>query len=86
MANAVKTIAKYLERNEGCRDADTLRDLCLALEAEADFELSRLYDLKAKAFALAMAMIEEWRFDRHVMERRLQKYLVPQEAGAVEEA
>ncbi len=76
MANAVKLIAKYMERNAGGRDADTLRDLCLALESGAHFELSRLYELKAKAFGLAMAMIEEWRFDRHVMERRLQKYLV----------
>lgn len=80
MANAVKSIAKYMERNEGGLDSETLRDLCLALESGAPFELSRLYDLKAKAFALAMAMIEEWRFDRHVAERRLQKYLSQDEA------
>ncbi|MBI5936345.1 MAG: hypothetical protein HY850_00690 [Betaproteobacteria bacterium] len=75
-----------MERNAGGRDAETLRDLCSALESETHFELSRLYDLKAKAFALAMAMIEEWRFDRHVIERRLQKYLAQEENLAQEEA
>lgn len=75
MANAVKLIAKYISDKEDSVEAETLRDLCLTLEAGDDFNLSRLYDLKPKAFALALALLEEWRFDRHVMERRLQKYL-----------
>ncbi len=31
--------------------------------------------MRGKALDLALAIIEEWRFDRHVAERRLQKYL-----------
>jgi CRISPR/Cas system-associated endonuclease Cas1 len=31
--------------------------------------------LDKKAFELALDLLEEWRFDRHVVERRLQKYL-----------
>ena len=75
VANAVKSIAKYIGDKEDSAEAETLRDLCLTLEAGDDFNLSRLYELKPKAFVLALALLEEWRFDRHVMERRLQKHL-----------
>lgn len=80
MANAVKAIAKYIGNNEGSVAADTLRDLCQALEAGTEFDLARLYELKSKAFVLAIELLEEWRFDRHVMERRLQKYLAQEGA------
>lgn len=79
MANAVKSIAKYIRNSEETPEAETLRDLCLALESGEPFDLARLYDLKSKAFALALAVLEEWRFDRHVVERRLQKYLAQEE-------
>lgn len=75
MANAVKSIARYIRRNPETEEADILRDLCLALESGAMFDLARLYDMKPKAFALAMDLLEEWRFDRHVLERRMQRYL-----------
>jgi hypothetical protein len=75
MANAVKTIARYIKRNEDKEAAVVLRELCQALEASGSFELSRLYELNNKAFRLALELLEEWRFDRHVIERRLQKYL-----------
>ena len=75
MANAFKSIAKYIRRNEGSDEAVILRDLCKALESNSSFELWRLFDMRGKAFELALAIIEEWRFDRHVAERRLQKYL-----------
>lgn len=80
MANAVKSIAKYIRNNEDSVDAQTLRDICLALESGEPFDLTRLYDLKSKPFDLAMALLEEWRFDQHVMARRLQKYLSQEEA------
>ena len=75
MANVVKEIAKYIQKNAETPEAAALMDLCQALEFGAAFELTRLYDLKPKAFALALGMLEEWRFDRHLIERRLQKYL-----------
>lgn len=75
MANAVKTIAKYIKRNEDKEAAAVLRELCQALESGGSFELARMYELNNKAFRLALELLEEWRFDRHVIERRLQKYL-----------
>ncbi len=75
MANAVKSIAKYIHRNADAPDSAILRGLCQALESGDAYELALLYDLKPKAFALAIDLLEEWRFDRHVIARRLQKYL-----------
>lgn len=75
MANAIKSIARYIRRNPDTDEADVLRDLCLALESGGSFELARLFDMKPKAFALALELLEEWRFDRHVSARRLQRYL-----------
>lgn len=75
MANAVKSTARYIRRNPETEEADILRDLCLTLESGGSFDLSRLFDMKPKAFALALELLEEWRFDRHVSARRLQRYL-----------
>lgn len=75
MANAVKNIAKYIRKNSDSEATPVLRELCSTLETGANFELGRLYQLDAKTFELALDLLEEWRFDRHVFERRLQKYL-----------
>ncbi len=75
MANAVKNIAKFIRKNPDDKATVTLRDLCMALESSATFDLGCLYDLEKKPFELAIELLEEWRFDRHVFERRLQKYL-----------
>ncbi len=75
MANAVKTIAKYIRNNPGSSGEEILRELCAALESKQTFEIHRIYELDKKAFELALNLLEEWRFDRHVVERRLQKYL-----------
>ena len=75
MANAVKNIAKFIQKNPDDKAASDLRDLCMALESSATFDLGCLYQLDKKPFELAMKLIEEWRFDSHVFERRLQKYL-----------
>lgn len=75
MANAVKNIAKYIKHNPETPAAATLRDLCAALESPQAFELARIYELDKKAFDLALDLLDEWRFDRHVVARRLQKYL-----------
>ncbi len=75
MTNAVKNIAKFIRRNPDDKASSDLKDLCMALESSASFNLGCLYNLDKKPFELAMALLEEWRFDRHVFERRLQKYL-----------
>ncbi len=75
MSNAVKDIAKYIRKNPDEKAASDLRDLCIALESSATFNLGCLYELDRKPFELAMRLLEEWRFDRHVFERRLYKYL-----------
>ena len=75
MANAVKTIAKFIRNNPDSDSTPILHDLCIALESGGSYELGRIYQLDKKAFEMAMDLLEEWRFDRHVVERRLQKYL-----------
>lgn len=75
MANAVKTIAKFIGNNPESENTPTLHDLCIALESSGSFDLGRIYQLDKKAFEMAINLLEEWRFDRHVVERRLQKYL-----------
>lgn len=75
MANAVKNIAKYVRKHPEDMASTTLRDLCIALESSGNFNLGCIYDLDKKTFDLALELLEEWRFDRHVFERRLQKYL-----------
>lgn len=75
MANAVRNIAKFVKRNPESGDAMILWELCKALESEASFELHRLFGLKLKTFELAMDLLDEWRIDRLIAERRIQKYL-----------
>ncbi|MDR3394620.1 MAG: hypothetical protein P4L70_06430 [Parasulfuritortus sp.] len=75
MANAIKCIAKYMKRNPEDEDVTVLRDFCSALEQKGVFEIERLFAMKTKAFELSLALLDEWKFDRHVAERRLQKYL-----------
>ena len=75
MANAVNSSAKYIRRHPETEAANTLYQLCLALETGAAFELERIYALDPKPFDLAIALLAEWRFDRHVTVRRVRKYL-----------
>jgi hypothetical protein len=81
MSNAVKDIAKFIRKNPGDKAASDLQDLCMALESSATFNLGCLYQLDKKPFELAMKLLEEWRFDRHVFERRLHKYLADPAIG-----
>jgi hypothetical protein len=75
MANAIKNVAKYIKNNPDADEALILTEFCKALEAETMFDLHRLFGMKTKAFELALEVMADWRFDRHVAERRLQKYL-----------
>ena len=75
MPNAVKNIARFIKAAPDAPESVVLRDLCMALEQRYAFDLSCIYDLERKPFELAIDLIEAWRFDRHVVTRRLQKYL-----------
>jgi hypothetical protein len=75
MANAIKNTAKYIKNNPDTEESRILAEFCSALENETTFDLHRLFGMKSKAFELAVAIMEDWRFDRHVAERRLQKYM-----------
>jgi hypothetical protein len=75
MANAIKNVAKYIRNNPDTEESAILTDFCKALESETLFDLHRLFGMKSKAFELALEVMADWRFDRHVSERRLQKYL-----------
>jgi hypothetical protein len=74
MANAVKSVAKYVRKNKGDESATILRELCEALESGQPFVLTRLYDIPPKAYELAMALLADWRTDRHLTGRRFAKY------------
>ena len=75
MPNAIKSIAKYIHKNPEGASAGVLREFCLSLESGQPFNLGKLYEVKPKAFELALELLNEWRFDRHVVSRRLEKYL-----------
>ena len=75
MANAVRNIAKFIKRNPESDEATILWALCKALESESAFELHQLFTLKLKTFEMAMDLLDEWRIDRLIAERRIQKYL-----------
>ena len=72
---AIKDIAKYIKKNPESEEARILEALCVALENGEPFALGSIYNMKDKAYAIAIAFIDEWRFDRHVKSRRLGKYL-----------
>ena len=79
MANAVKAVAKYVRKNRGDKSALVLRELCEALETGQPFVLTRLYDISPKAYELAIQLLTDWRFDRHLTERRFAKYFDQEE-------
>lgn len=72
---AIKDIAKYIKKNPDTEEARVLQALCESLEQGEAFDLGGIYNMKDKAYNLALAFIDEWRFDRHVKSRRLGKYL-----------
>jgi hypothetical protein len=75
MANAIKNVAKYIKNNPGTDESVCLAEFCTALEGGSEFDVQRIFGLKSKAFELALEVMADWRFDRHVAERRLQKFL-----------
>lgn len=62
---ALKKTRRLIEKNPGDPTAQLLSELVVALETEAPFKLSGLYQLKFNDFELAIALIAEWRLDRY---------------------
>lgn len=75
MAHAVKNIAEFIIRNPESADAVILWEMCKSLESKSSFALDGLFELKLKSFELAMDLLDEWRLDRWIAERRIQKYI-----------
>ena len=72
---AIKDIAKFIKKNPDADESRILQALCASLENDEPFALGSIYNMKDKAYNLSIALIDEWRFDRHVKSRRLGKYL-----------
>jgi hypothetical protein len=62
---AIKEARKYIEQNPQAPSAKTLARLVLALESEADFPVTELYQLNFEHFNLALSILREWRLDRY---------------------
>lgn len=62
---AIKKARKLIENKPTDEASLVLADLVIALEADQEFLLSRLYALDFKRFELAMEILTEWRLDRY---------------------
>ncbi len=62
---AIKEARKLIEQNPVDPGARILARLVLALESEADFAISDIYQLDYDRFGLAIAVLTEWRLDRY---------------------
>lgn len=75
MPKAIKQIAKYIRKNPESSESGLLYELCFALESGKPISLEPIFNMEPDAFDLVLRILEEWRFDRHVFGRRLEKYL-----------
>lgn len=62
---ALKKTRKLMEQRPEKPAARVLADLVLALESEAPFQLSKIYQLDYEDFDLAIELLREWRLDRY---------------------
>lgn len=62
---AIKQARKMIEQDPSQKSAKTLAQLVLALESDAEFKLSELYDLRHDDFQLAIEVLKDWRLDRY---------------------
>lgn len=62
---AIHKAEKIIESGTDSKEAKTLQDLVLALESGQAFALEKLYELEYKNFEIALAVLGEWRLDRH---------------------
>lgn len=60
---AIKKARKLIQQNPDDASMQTLSQLVLALESDADFHLADMYDLNFDQFELAIEILKEWRLD-----------------------
>jgi hypothetical protein len=63
--HAIHQAKKIIESDPLSDEARVLRELVLALESGEAFVLGKLYDLNYKTFELSLAVLADWRLDRH---------------------
>ena len=62
---AINKANKLIQSAPHSSEAIALRELVLALETGAAFQISKIYELDYKSFELALAVMADWRLDRH---------------------
>ncbi len=62
---AIREARKLIEANPADPSAQFLSRLVIALETDADFPISQLYQLNFEHFHLALEVLREWRLDRY---------------------
>ncbi len=62
---AVKKARKLIEIDPTAPSAQIIAELVLALQNETTISVAQLYKLDDKQFELALAILDEWRLDRH---------------------
>ena len=62
---AIREARKFIEASPADPSAQFLSRLVLALESEADFPISQIYQLNFDHFNLALEVLREWRLDRY---------------------
>lgn len=62
---AIKKARKFIESRPKDPAAKILSALVIALETETAVAITDLYQLDYEQFKLALAIIDEWRLDRH---------------------
>ncbi len=62
---AINKANKVIETAPNSSEAIALRELVLALETQTPFQISKIYELDYKSFELALAVMADWRLDRH---------------------
>ncbi len=66
---AIKKARKIIEKDISKPFAQLLSKLIVALEAEENFQLRKLYELNPSEFDLVIEILKEWRIDRHYMSK-----------------
>ena len=61
----IKKVRGYLVAEPHSEEAHILRALVLALGEQSRFALADLYRLDHETFKLALALLRDWRIDRH---------------------
>lgn len=67
---AIKQARKFIESHPDDPQVLILTDLVLALQNDAPFPISSLYELDVRNFSLALEIVDEWRVDRHYAKKQ----------------